>query len=692
MSSRVFSAPGSRLGWIFAFAGLLVAHVGVALVGWHDQGFAGHEFRQAQTAISTYFIQREHNYQLAYPTPILGKPWSIPMEFPLYEWTVARLATHFHWPLVETGRGVSLVCFYLTLPAWFLLLGTAGLTVPRRLAVLMVALVFPVYMLYSRAFLIEAMALLAASWHAWCVVETMRRQRWPWLAGAWITGITAALVKVTTWSSVLVPFALYGCWLLWSLRPCADRNWQPVVRLCLWSAAALLPPLLAGWWWVRAADAIKAQNPAATFLESGPMMAFNFGTLAQRFSIPFWKQLFIHWTTLLLPTLPLLLTLAAGAWPRGPARSPLLLCLGGFLGSQLLFANLYFLHSYYFYANGFLLAGAVGLAACQVLDRTSWPAWLRVGGFAALLAAGALAYDRDFLPRQRFITPAATGLSQAIQTLTAPGEVIVGFGQDWSAIIPFTARRRALMVPTGTEYEVAHWEQSLRLLADETVPLALVEGPPPPLDGPVRHRLDQLHMHPQPLFSYQGNLHVYVRTDRLHAALLALRGGSYSQVEIPRNAPSPAGAQTFDPHRDQAAFIMMSPFPVRYHSPYEVPPWFEYENTPVFIAHPPTELEFEVPAGARSLTLAFGMITEAYTQHGSDGVDLIVELREAGGSVHELWHRRLNPRDEPGDRPRQTATITLPALRTGRLVLRSGPGPAGNRDYDWVYFSAVVLH
>ena len=70
MSSRIFSAPGSRLGWILAFAGLLVAHVSVALIGWRDQGFAGHEFRQAQTAISTYFIQREHNYQLAYPTPI----------------------------------------------------------------------------------------------------------------------------------------------------------------------------------------------------------------------------------------------------------------------------------------------------------------------------------------------------------------------------------------------------------------------------------------------------------------------------------------------------------------------------------------------------------------------------------------------------------------------------------------------
>ena len=27
-------------------------------------------------------------FRLAYETPVLGKPWSIPMEFPLYQWTV----------------------------------------------------------------------------------------------------------------------------------------------------------------------------------------------------------------------------------------------------------------------------------------------------------------------------------------------------------------------------------------------------------------------------------------------------------------------------------------------------------------------------------------------------------------------------------------------------------------------------
>ncbi|HND60536.1 MAG TPA: hypothetical protein PLB90_03590, partial [Opitutaceae bacterium] len=63
------SVPTVRLsrGWIIAFAVALALHVAAGLVGWHDQGFAGHEFRQAQTAISTYYIAVDHNYGLAYP-------------------------------------------------------------------------------------------------------------------------------------------------------------------------------------------------------------------------------------------------------------------------------------------------------------------------------------------------------------------------------------------------------------------------------------------------------------------------------------------------------------------------------------------------------------------------------------------------------------------------------------------------
>ena len=94
-----------------------------------DAGYlAGHEFRQTQTALSIQFIEKDQNFSLAYPTPVFGPPWSIPMEFPLYQWVAATLAKHFDWSVAFSGRVVGIICFYLSLPAVGLLALRAGST------------------------------------------------------------------------------------------------------------------------------------------------------------------------------------------------------------------------------------------------------------------------------------------------------------------------------------------------------------------------------------------------------------------------------------------------------------------------------------------------------------------------------------------------------------------------------------
>ena len=96
---------------------LIVALFAVALgfngwavsAGWKHANLPGHEFRQAQTAVSAYFIQQEHNFSLAYPTPVLGKPWSVPFEFPLYQSIVAGIAAASGLDLDAVGRFVSMM-------------------------------------------------------------------------------------------------------------------------------------------------------------------------------------------------------------------------------------------------------------------------------------------------------------------------------------------------------------------------------------------------------------------------------------------------------------------------------------------------------------------------------------------------------------------------------------------------------
>lgn len=680
----------SRHGWILAFIAALLVHLSVALIGWTDTASVETDFRQAQTAISTHFIQREGDYGLAYPTPILGKPWSIPMEFPFYQWTVAKLVTSFDWPLVPAGRGVSLACFYLTLPAWFLLLGSAGLPRPRRWGVLMIVLTCPIYLHYSRSFLIESMALMFASWHAFFVTETLRRQHWPWLLAAWASGIAAALTKVTTWVAVLVPCACFGAWLLLRRRT-APTGSQERVRLVFWGPGAVVPALVAGWWWVRTADTIKALNPAADFLNSDRMVSFNFGTLALRGSLDFWTTLYTRWTSVLLPGAALAFILIVGLGLGGRWRALVGLSLAGFLGSQMIFPYLYYAHDYYFFANGFMLAAALGLAGCHVLDHTRLPAWIQFAAWLGLLAAGGGLYTRNFLPRQREVLTAPSGLTQAIQGLTRPDDVLVVLGEDWSAVTPFAARRRALMVPAGRESAEDWWQASLKQLAAERVALLLVTGQARSLSGIVERRLGELGMHPQLVFTYQGRTDVYLHKEVLHRALSVLRGATFDGIETPALIPVPAGERRFTWQSDRAAFIVTTPFPVRYNTPYGASPWQEYEDTPVFIAHAPTLLEFEVPAGAHHLHLAFGMIADSYARHTSDGAEIIVEFAEFGAPLRELWCRPLMPRERQEDRPRLQATIPLPVSAAGRVIIRTHPGPKQNIDYDWVYFSEITL-
>src|SRR6187402_3033294 len=96
---------------VVLFGLLLAFHAWGASVGWNNRNLPGCEFRQTQTAISALFILREDNYSLAYPTPVLGKPWSIPMEFPLYQWATVALSDTTGISLTVAGRTVSAVCF-----------------------------------------------------------------------------------------------------------------------------------------------------------------------------------------------------------------------------------------------------------------------------------------------------------------------------------------------------------------------------------------------------------------------------------------------------------------------------------------------------------------------------------------------------------------------------------------------------
>ena len=113
-------------------------------------------------------------FKLDYETPLFGPPWSVPMEFPVYQWITATTSRTLGTSLEGTARGVSLFFFLATMPAVYGLAGFFRLAPSRRLLVVSAVLVSPTYLFYGRSFMIETTALCGAMWFLFTLTRAVR--------------------------------------------------------------------------------------------------------------------------------------------------------------------------------------------------------------------------------------------------------------------------------------------------------------------------------------------------------------------------------------------------------------------------------------------------------------------------------------------------------------------------------------
>lgn len=682
-------ARGTLVGMLLLLV-VVSLHAWCASRGWTIAGMQGQEFRQAQTAITIDAMKRD-GFRLDYATPVLGKPWSIPMEFPLYQWLAARLSMATGLSTVMAGRWVSLMGFYLSLPALLLVLRAAGLGWGSASCALLPVLASPVYLFYSRTVLIESLAFACAAWFLACALQYQCRGRRGWLAGAWAAGAVTVLVKVTTWAAFFVPWALVVIWAWWQAETGrAKATWPAVRRL----AVVTLPILAVAEWWIWMADRIKEQNPLAHFLLSRNLIAFNFGPFGQRFSGEFWERLFFHWTHGIMPWWGLLALLAGWLLVAKRWRLLVVAALAGFLAVQLVFANLYFIHDYYHYANSSFLALAAGLIVCGLWAASGWRRWLGVALLPALLAGQAHAYWSYFYVLQTRLVLGDTGLTQAIRDLTEPGDVLVVQGDDWNAMIPFYVQRRALMIPDSQANRARQVvAQNVAALHDEHVPLVLFVNRARDRQDWIDQRITDFDLNPAPLFFHEQGVTVYAAKDVYMRYLHILLTDRYAGVTVNGKSPivastqiQPLGARLF-----ASVFADMSPAPERGVLPFGL--WLLHDGRRrVFMAHTPTELYFTIPAGATTVEIMYRVYEKAYENEGYDGVRFLVEYRPTAGGMVTLMDDWMGP-DLPADkRGNRTRLLPLPAGASGEVVVRTLPGPNNNGAFDWALLEKVVIH
>lgn len=674
------------------FLACLGFHAWGMTVGWTSRNLPGGEFRQAQTALSAHWIKADRDFSLAYPTPVVGKPWSVPMEFPLYQWTVVVTSELTNWSLTKAGRAVSIACFYLALPAVFLLLARWRVAIAHRWLVLAVVVSCPFYIFYTRGFLIETMALMFSLWF-WVGFERgVGGRSKTWLAVAVIAGAGAGLVKVTTFMLYLLPAAWWAAARLWAARRGA---WKTDFA---WMTAAVAVPFAATLAWLRFADAVKARNPLGVEFTSGNLTAFNFGGPGDRWSPELWATKAgivageLSWLPAMLGCALLVPLVARSRWRE------ILACLAWFASVLVVFPVLYAHHEYYYAANTVLLLLAMGLALVALAERgvARWLVWTCA---VAIVAGQGWRYMERYHPVQSAYSPGGDGLTTSLRALTNPGDVIVALGQDWNSMTAYYSQRRAVMLREHVGRDAGRVERALAALDGEKIGALVIVGQP---DGQqwLIDRASVRGIGREPVYLWR-DARVYLPQARRAELAEAVLEHAFHEVSLAPGVEVPQprlAARWVDvgalPKRHQHFFRGMRPRPVRLWASFG-PALDASSGTPLYGAHPVTRLVFSLPAGRHVLKASLQMGVDAYRSdledsEATDGVE--VSLHQVAPVGRALAGRYFNPRTNAGDRGAlRPLEFAFTLEQAGEVELYFGPGPAGRDTRDWIQLGPLTI-
>lgn len=448
----------STVGWLVTVTFVLIAAVcAYALFsGWTTPFLSEkHGFRQAQTALTISTLLGGGSW-LAYDTPVLGPPWSIPFEFPLYQWLVALIVKTGLLPLAAAARFVGITFFAVALFPFFRVLRLLEFSRSQSLAILCLLCSSAEYLFWTRTVMIEATALSLALVYLWLVLSHVKRvssteeNRFLPVMGIALAGSLAATVKVTTFfpffcaAAAVLVVAHYQ-------RFAGDRArglLSNVKRGYAIILCAAVIPVVALFSWTHYTDSLKMLNPLAVGLTSHSLSEWNFGSFQQKLSYTTWHK--FYWVTVkdvlgnssILP-LSLMALLFCTARTRVLAVAALLF---SFIHLAT-FTNLNLVHNYYAYAHGIFIVTAVGMVGADLAVSAQW--WKKLLGtalFLLVITSSWRHYYQTYWPDQGHNPPYFTQMKQDIDLYTRPSDVVVVFGWDWSSEPAYYLQRRAVML------------------------------------------------------------------------------------------------------------------------------------------------------------------------------------------------------------------------------------------------------
>jgi len=679
------------LGYV-VFGLALVAQLYFVTRNLDQEILVGHEFRQTQTALITRTIDQNNDFSLAYETPLFGPPWRMPLEVPIYQWAVVGVMRVTDWPNVVAARVVTLTSFYLLLGAVFVLLGQVGLRRPERLLVLAVILLTPLYLFYSRAFMIDPMATMFSAWFLAAFVEMMRRRSWGWWLGATLVGTAAGLLKSVVFLVWVLPAAMFGAWSL--AQAWREGGARSARDAAVWGVSVMLLPAILMKWWVAETDAVKEGNPLIEVFTSANLGLGNFGTLdwGARVSGEVWSAFIeiirsgFNQPWLLGLMWGGLLVVAKGMRPRIAGA------LGLFALPPLIAPYAYAWQDYYFYSCGVFAAVATGLGLVWIGRQTHLPLVAKAGLMLVPFAGQIWSFYGDYFPRQKVVSEGGSHFKWVVRDHFPEDSVIMVHGDDWAAMWAYYSHRRTMMIRSGMYKDQTYMDYAIAVLANELVDGLVVHADMPEKDWWAPAIAKRLGLNPWPtLIEPEAELYL---SPRVEAHIRAL----YGNWDTPhlRAVPAPEAMEkalnrtkrVVNERLGAALFPVVEAPVAAYRFEFGVSR-MEVEGVQAVNTHPEADLWFSERMQAGTIELEFGIVDAAHA-HPHDhttGVGFIFAAENRSGERREIWRRDLKPASQEADQGLQKASFSFQREADEQLVFTTSP--LDSPSFDWAYLKSL---
>lgn len=425
-------------------------------------------WRRTQTAWGIRSMMRGSLNPFSAEVPVLGPPWKLPFEFPLYQWVSAILGRVTGVTDIVAGRVVATIGVTATGVLTYFL--GKHLITPVVGAVAAVLITLSPYGIHWGAEIsIEYFTV------ALCIGAFILGHRWlvagarSLLVGYLLVGFAASLSKTTSlipWIVGLVAFEIAA------RRRAGIRSIAP--RLF-----GLVIPLASGLLWTRWADSVKSDNPHAAPFVTSEMWAHNFGRISDRAEMATWQFLFRNVFDTTVGGAVVAAGLIVVAVSRLEGRRQVAILGTVTLTGPAVFASLYWAHPYYAVAvmPALVLLFATGLVTLvQRLFAGSSPrvhVCALAGSLAGILLLAATSAEGVELMNATLLrNRGAVVTYEDIEEFTTPSDpLLVVSSAGWDPTLSFVADRRMLMLfpasdpnstrplesELGTTYKFAYW-------------------------------------------------------------------------------------------------------------------------------------------------------------------------------------------------------------------------------------------